>query len=172
MRAFACVVIVAAAATSGCASDHSASSLTADLPGEPVALDPIPLSPPPCPPSMNDSGYAEPALLVIRAPSEWASTWAKIFENSLEPPPLPSIDFGAKMVVVASSGRHSSGGFDVALPNAAVEDGMMRVRVVESSPGPRCGVTGMITSPVAASIVTRHEGTVEFVMDSVVNWCD
>jgi protease stability complex PrcB-like protein len=114
--------------------------------------------------------FTEPARLVIRSQEEWASAWALI-QGSAAASPLPPVDFGADMVVVAATGTRRSGGYDIIIPDAALDAGTLRVGVVETTPGSGCAVETVLTSPVAAARVPRHDGPVEFVDETVAVAC-
>ncbi|BDG05723.1 protease complex subunit PrcB family protein [Anaeromyxobacter oryzae] len=165
-------ILPAAAVVLACGADHPQSSLHVDLPGTAVAVTEIRTSgaPPPAPARASGSGFTEPARLVIRSQEEWASTWALI-HGSASTSPLPPVDFGADMVVVAATGTRGSTGYDITIPDAALDAGTLRVGVVETTPGSGCVFATVLTSPVAAARVPRHDGPVEFVDKTVAIAC-
>jgi hypothetical protein len=169
----AALAVIAAVATAGCGTESSgAHSPFVSLPGTSVPVTEIPLEPPPAPAYASRSGYAEPARLVLRSQEEWTSAWATIHEGVTPPPDLPAVDFGAELVALAALGTRPSGGFGVAVTNAAADAGTLRIGVVESMPGPGCFTTTAITQPVAAARMPRHEGPVEFVDLSIAVRCE
>jgi hypothetical protein len=171
-------IVLAAAVVLACRSDPSRAPLHVDLPGTAVAVAEIRTNaaPPPAPARTDYSGYAEPARLVIRSQDEWASAWATIHEGvSGTPaslPPLPPVDFSADMVVVAATGTRGSAAYDIVITNAALDAGTLRVGVVETKAGAGCGYAAVLTRPVAAATVARHDGAVEFVDDNVSVPCE
>src|SRR5262245_26001951 len=50
---------------------------------------------------------------VIRSTAEWASVWARIYQNRSPQPALPNIDFLNEQVVVVSLGTRPSSGYSI-----------------------------------------------------------
>jgi PrcB C-terminal len=117
------------------------------------------------------SGYRERARLVIRGAAEWADAWRELWAGASPAPPLPAVDFSREMVFVAAMGEQPSGGHSIAVASAAVEGGRLRVKVVETSPGPDCMVTMALTQPAAAVRLPRFDGPVEFAEGKAVEAC-
>jgi hypothetical protein len=109
---------------------------------------------------------------VLRSTAEWAEAWATIHEGQEPLPPLPPVDFVTDMVLLAATGTRQSGGFDVTITNASLDAGTLRVGVVETTPGRGCAVATVITRPVTAARVARHDGPVEFVDRTVAIRCE
>jgi hypothetical protein len=156
--------IAGAAALLGCGAEHSKQRLHVELPGSPVAVSEYQLGRPPPPADLHQySGYTDPARLIIRSQTEWASAWVRINDGAHPMPPLPEVNFDTDMVVLAAAGTRPSGGFDITITDAALDAGALRVGVVETTPGAGCFVAAVITFPVAVARVARHDGPVEFV---------
>ena len=77
-------------------------------------------------------------------------------------PPAPSVDFATQMVVVASMGQRSSGGFTISIEAVSENDQGILVRVRESSPGRNCIVTEAFTSPATLRIVSASNKPLSF----------
>jgi PrcB C-terminal len=82
------------------------------------------------------------------------------------------VDFATEMVLVVATGVRPSSGFHVAIANAALDAGTLRVGVVEITPGAGCGTATVLTQPAAAARLARHEGAVEFVDEVVAVRCE
>jgi hypothetical protein len=113
-------------------------------------------------PLTSYSGIAESRRLVVRDEATWRQTWASIWQNLSEPPPLPQVDFSKEMVVVAALGERSSGGHAILVEGAALTADGVSVRVRAISPGPGCIATLALTQPVDAARLPRVAGTVTF----------
>jgi hypothetical protein len=154
-----------------CASSDPGSPLPA-LPGDAVPLEELRASPPP-PLSLTwNTGFEDPSRLVIRTPEAWGEAWARIWERGSYKPALPTADFDTEMVVLVAMGSRPSGGYDILLTSAAVQDGVLRIGVAELSPGRGCAAIDAITTPVAAARLTRFDGPIEFVETSRAHDCE
>jgi PrcB C-terminal len=108
-------------------------------------------------------GFKTAAREVIRSDADWRIAWAKLFACRGPAPELPVLDFSREMVLVAALGQRNTGGFAVRIDGATVSDGVLRVQVVETRPGPGCVTTQALTYPVAIARVPRHDREVQFV---------
>jgi len=112
--------------------------------------------------STSYSGFGARRRLVVRDQATWDSVWTR-FSGSVQPvPEPPAVDFATQMVVVASMGQRSSGGFVIAIEAVSENDQGILVRVRESSPGRNCLVTAALTSPATLRIVPASTKPVSF----------
>ncbi len=118
------------------------------------------------------TGFNEPARTVVRDSRRWAEVWARTFVGRAEVPPRPPIDFSREMVVVAAQGAQGSSGYDISIDRAASSDDGIAVYVTTTSPGERCVVLAVITSPVVIVRIPRSESDVRFIEDARVLPCD
>lgn len=119
----------------------------------------------------HTSGFDTRQRFVVRDSVAWATTWTTLLGSHSPKPPLPSVDFSREMLVVASMGIRSSGGYTVGIDSAFVARDTVFFRVRETSPGPRCGTTAALTSPVGLARVERSELPVGFETASIVSEC-
>lgn len=96
----------------------------------------------------DNSGFTQPARLVVRDAAAWRDAWATIWQGYGTVPPLPAVDFSREIVLVAALGQRPSGGYSILVDSAATRDGELFVRVRSIAPGARCGTTTALTSPV------------------------
>jgi hypothetical protein len=122
-------------------------------------------------PYRHTSGLTERERIVVRDASTWAALWPRILGSHRPMPPVPSVDFAREMVVVASMGTRSSGGYTIAIDSVFVARDTLRVVVREQSPGPRCGTTAALTMPVALARLERSELPVSFISRAAVRDC-
>lgn len=145
------------AATPDPAADEIA---TVPMSGDPVALTEIRVNPAPQIPLTWSSGFTSPQRIVVRTQQEWATTWATIWSRQTPVPALPVVDFTSEVVVVAASGYQSNGGVRIAIPNAALDQGAVKVSVVETFAGANCVVPAVNSSPVFAARMVRFDGPI------------
>lgn len=119
----------------------------------------------------HSSGFDTQQQFVVRDSAAWATTWTTLLGSHSPQPPVPSVDFSREMIVVASMGTRSSGGYSVGIDSVFVARDTVFFRVRETSPGARCGTTAALTSPVGLARVERSERPVGFVTSSVVSEC-
>lgn len=117
------------------------------------------------------SGVCAPSFRVIRTAEEWASAWAELAAGHDPIPTPPTVDFAAEMLLVATMGERITGGFVIDVERAAVQDGTLRVSVLETSPGPTCMTTQAITCPADVVRVPRRDGSVAFATRAAVHDC-
>ena len=101
--------------------------------------------------------------LVIRDNAEWRSFWSKLYGNVVPLPELPAVDFGRQMVIAATMGQRPSGGYAIDIADIFEEGGTLFPVVLETSPGPLCVTTQVITAPAVAVLVGRTASSVSFV---------
>lgn len=160
------MLLVAALTALGCGAatpDPAADEIaTVPMSGDPVALTEIRVNPAPQTPLTWSSGFTSSQRIVVRTQQEWATTWATIWSRHTTVPALPVVDFTWEVVVVAASGDQSSGGVRIAIPNAALDQGTVKVGVVETFAGANCVVPAVISSPVFAARMVRFDGPISF----------
>jgi hypothetical protein len=110
----------------------------------------------------DQSGFQEPAELVLRDQASFAEAWARVHAMLVPAPPPPRVDFTRQMVVVLAIGTRSSGGHAVRFDGMDREGDGARVRYTVSEPGPDCMTTQAITAPVELVGVPRVDGPVRF----------
>jgi hypothetical protein len=119
-----------------------------------------------------NSGVEQPERLVVRDSAAWNTLWIRIHARQSPIPPLPTVDFTREMVVFASLGTRSSGGYSILLDSASeAGSGAIDVVVRSVSPGPRCGVTAALTEPVDIAKLPRRDTPVQFVERSETTNC-
>ncbi len=120
----------------------------------------------------HTSGFDTRERFVVRDSATWATTWTRLLGSHSPKPPLPAVDFSREMIVVASMGTRSSGGYTVGIDSAFVAGDTVFFRVRETSPGARCGTTAALTSPVGLARVERTVRPVSFTTLNVVSECE
>ena len=119
-----------------------------------------------------NSGFDQPARLVVRDPAAWQSAWQQTFGRQRPVPPLPEIDFSREMVVLVALGSRASGGYTILIDGATSTDSGASIAVRSVSPGPKCGTTAALTQPVDIARVPRLTGNVSFVERNEVSQCE
>jgi hypothetical protein len=117
------------------------------------------------------SGIRERRREVIADAAEWAALWDEMQSRVMPKPPVPEIDFGTRMVVFASMGERTSGGYMISVLEAAQEDDVLYVEVEEATPGIECITTDVISTPAVAVSVPRTAATVMFVDREIAYPC-
>jgi hypothetical protein len=94
------------------------------------------------------SGLYQERTMVIRSAAEWQGQWRRITARQGGPPPLPPVDFGREMVLMAAMGPQPTGGYRVVIDKVLDQQGELLAFVRFVSPGRRCGAIAAVTSPV------------------------
>lgn len=57
----------------------------------------------------NGLGFADSARIVVRDSMTWRTVWIQATRSQPSPPPMPAVDFGQDVIVVAAAGRLKPG---------------------------------------------------------------
>lgn len=109
------------------------------------------------------SGHGQRQRLVIRDAEAWGRFWERA-HSSIEPmPPTPDIDFSRNVVVAATMGSRSHGGFSIQVESIYELDRRVNVVIRERSPGANCITTAAFTAPATAVRIGRPGAEIVFV---------
>jgi hypothetical protein len=104
----------------------------------------------------------EMSAVIANSDEEFARIWVRVYAGRMPMPPVPAIDFTRESVVIATSGRHGSGGYSVSIDSLTEIPEGMRLAITAHSPGSRCIVTEGLTTPVHIVRVRKLPGVVLF----------
>jgi hypothetical protein len=149
--------IVLAAVTAGTAACDSPTGSSAPI--QPLAItrlrsEPVSLT--------YASGLSTRQRLVVSDSGTWQQVWTSIWRRVSPEPPLPQVDFGSEIVVVAAMGERSTGGFTILIDSASETTAGISIRIRSTSPGAGCGTTQALTQPVDVARVPWRGGAVTF----------
>jgi len=119
----------------------------------------------------HSTGIADRRRLVITSAPAWEQFWVQAMANVSPQPPVPAVDFGGNVVIVAAMGTRGSGGYAIDVEALYEANDKVYAVVLETSPG-RCMVTLALTAPVIAVQVPRPGADVVFVDRTVTYNCD
>ena len=109
-----------------------------------------------------NSGLYDARNLVIRSEREWLGQWRRITSGrSASPPPM---DFGRRMVLLASMGTQRSGGHVVEIERVIDTGEDLEAHVVHRFPGRSCGTTQGLTQPIDIVSVAASPRNVRWVV--------
>jgi hypothetical protein len=117
-----------------------------------------------------ETGYAQPATLVVRDQATWQATWSQLYMPFHPPPPIPDVDFSTEMVVVAAAGSQPTSGYDIVFTGASEAGGTVTVNALTTSPS-RCVVLDVVTQPVDLARMPKLDEPVVFRITSGVHSC-
>lgn len=109
-----------------------------------------------------NSGIEDSLRAVARDDAAFAALWTRIYASHGEQPARPVL--GDSMAVVAALGTRSSGGHSILVDSARVERDTLVIVVRAVAPGPNCGATAAITTPVDVALLRR--------LDLPVRWLE
>lgn len=148
----------------GCAEATSADALLDRAPGaqrvEVRRLEFLPVS---------FSGIGTVERRVIRSEAEWQPFWTRLWGGHHRP--LPVVDFDREMVVAATMGARSTGGFWIQVDSVVVSSAALDVFVTEHSPGRSCATTQAMVYPADAVVVPASSHPVRFREAKVTREC-
>ena len=109
------------------------------------------------------SGITEARLSVIRDQASWEQFWKEHSVRVTNPPPAPAVDFKKEMVLTATLGRRTTGGFSIEFTRIQDDPAGLKVFVVKKSPRPGGMNLQSLTAPFHFVAVPVSEKKVEFV---------
>ena len=119
----------------------------------------------------SHTGFAAPTNIVVRNQAEWEALWNTVYAGVTPRPILPVVDFGTYLIVARAMGPRPTGGFHVMLDGLIRQSGEYLVHVREIHPGPGCGVTLAVTSPIDIARIARHDDPIRFAISTEVRRC-
>lgn len=117
------------------------------------------------------SAWRDPLNHVIRSEAEWDGMWRRITANHGPPPALPPIDFSRDMLLMAAMGTQPTGGYAITIERVIETPSALDVQLIRTAPGPRCGRTAALTSPVDIARIARSDKEVRWYPRDVVSDC-
>ncbi|HEU4828575.1 MAG TPA: protease complex subunit PrcB family protein [Gemmatimonadales bacterium] len=108
------------------------------------------------------SGLAEAERRIVTSEEEMEALWSQIHAGQASVPPLPSVDFGEEMVLVAALGGKPSSGYAIRIDSVAARGEGLEVFLRQSRPAPDCAVLAVITAPVDLVRLPRRVGDVSY----------
>jgi hypothetical protein len=118
-----------------------------------------------------NNAFSSQTTLVVRDQESWQELWSRMNATISPAPPVPAVDFSKDLVLVAAAGTRPTGGFSVAITNAAESGGEVIVNATITSPGRNCIVTQALTSPVHAVTMARRDAPISFQVGQEVRNC-
>jgi hypothetical protein len=91
----------------------------------------------------NQSPYQAAERRVVRDAESLERVWADL--GSLE---RRQVDFANDLVVVVAAGQRPTGGYEISVRRAALENGQLLLEVLTTAPGRNCLTTMALTQPV------------------------
>jgi hypothetical protein len=108
------------------------------------------------------SAYREPKRLVITDEAAWATAWAALWHGRGPVPPLPAVDFGTEMVLLAARGEQIAPLYSIRIDAARQGRGHLTVTLTLVSPGSPCVVVGVMGQPADIARVPRTSYPVRY----------
>ncbi len=94
----------------------------------------------------------DPLRLVVRDSETW-----DMLSQGADPP----VDFQSEFLIIAAMGGRGTTGFGIVVEQVyRAEPGLLFVKVLETSPGPGCGVQPVVTGPWNAVVLPKSAGAV------------
>ena len=117
------------------------------------------------------SGIHEPRRIEIRSAGEWDAQWRRLTARQGNAGPAPFVDFSREMILMAAMGPRPTGGYRVEIERVLPRGGALEAFVRETSPGPRCGTTQAVTSPVDIVRIPVDSRPVRWVIEQDLSDC-
>ncbi|SRR6266851_9303655 len=126
-------------------------------------------------------GKPDPAIFIaVRSRDEWVSYWEplrpRIWQTATNEAapivPTPEVDFSKNIVLVASLGCKSSGGYKVEIESIKENQSELSVNVKATDAGSHCAVTAARTNPTIQVLIPQTAKKIKFNISKTVLNCD
>lgn len=117
------------------------------------------------------SGIPERQRLVIDDMESWAAFWTRLHADISPEPPAPIVNFDDRVVIAVAMGQRATGGYAIRIEEITQVGDVLRVVVLETSPGPSCLTTQAFSAPATAVSVPRPVGDVDFEEEAETRDC-
>lgn len=108
---------------------------------------------------------------VIQNKAEWETLWEQINIGRIPTPPLLEIDLSKYIILSASTGFHSSGGWSIKISKIEEYENKINVKVTINAPGKDCSVTTAITNPYTIISIEKTDKPINFNTETVATNC-
>jgi hypothetical protein len=109
------------------------------------------------------SGISTPREVVVRDRAAWEELWTDHIAGQPQTARLPDVDFTSHMVLAVFLGERPSSGYAITILDATERDEELVVDVEVTVPPPGMSELAVLTRPYHIVMVSRTEGSVEFV---------
>ena len=118
------------------------------------------------------SGIDDSLRTVVRDAEGWKRTWRAIHRRVSPVPPVPAIDFGREMVVVAALGARPTGGFSIRVDSVIDAGDALEVVIRKDIPGAGCFLSAALTQPLDLALLPARPLPVRFRDRTVAERCE
>lgn len=108
------------------------------------------------------SGYTEPAKLVIQNEDEWKKVWPQVSSPQLPKPALPEVNLETEIVIAVFMGERQTGGYGIEIRRVVKHKEEIVVHVEEQHPQPDSLVTMALTQPYHIVVIPKFHLPVRF----------
>ena len=119
----------------------------------------------------TNSGFKTVENKVINSTEELSKVWSVLFQNYMEVPPLPKVDFKAFTAILVSMGEQNSGGYTINVKSIVDSKSEEKVIVNESKPGASCMTTSVMTYPFQLIMLPKTAGKISFERKETIYEC-
>ncbi|NVD96593.1 hypothetical protein [Massilia sp. BJB1822] len=99
---------------------------------------------------------------VVRDEAAWRQLWQEVHADNPQPPPLPQIDFGRKMVIALFRGAQGDGCADIRIERTSLRQGKLLVEYSWRNAQADAVCPAYLPQPQHLAVVDRIEGMPEF----------
>jgi hypothetical protein len=99
---------------------------------------------------------------LIKDATAWRRIWRAAHAGDDPPAPVPKVDFARFMIIAASAGQHTSGGYSIAVRRITDDGRRLRVTLDLGAPSDHCATTLALTAPYTIVRVKRSSKPVVF----------
>jgi hypothetical protein len=118
------------------------------------------------------SGIDDSLRVMVDDAVRWEAYWRRLHAHVTPPPPVPPVDFGREVVILAALGTRGSGGFTIRIDSAYDVGTYVDIVVRRTAPGSGCLITAAFTQPVDVVRIPARRVPVRFRERALVEPCD
>ena len=120
----------------------------------------------------EDSNYKKAENLTITTQQEMDLAWGKMFAAYDRKPPIPTVDFETKQLLLATMGEQASGSYSIKVKSIVKTPKGMVVTIEDAKPGKTCNTTSALTYPFQLIEMPKTDQKISYVRVAKVNECN
>ena len=120
----------------------------------------------------KNSSYTKYTTKEIVNIKELSAVWINLFTKYDRKPPVPTIDFDNKMLVVIALGERNTGGYSIQVNSILETKNEIKINVSENKPGPTCLTSSVMVYPFQLIEIPKTAKKITFTKAVDIHECD
>lgn len=120
----------------------------------------------------ENSGFLTKKQQIITETNEYNEVWGELFSNYMKKPPIPTINFEAKMVILIAMGEKTNGGYSTRVKSITENEDEISILIEEKIPAKNCMTTSVMVYPSQLIEMPTTSKKIIFKVEETIYSCD